>query len=48
MEKTFFLVAVNTPFNASMLTYSASGEVAQKIQKGTLVKVPLGKGKEIC
>ncbi|AUO00099.1 primosomal protein N' [Bacteriovorax stolpii] len=45
MEKTLFLVAVNTPFNGSMLTYSAGGELAQKITKGTLVKVPLGKGK---
>lgn len=44
MEKTFFLVAVNTPFNASMLTYSAEGVLAEKLQKGMLVKVPLGKG----
>jgi primosomal protein N' (replication factor Y) len=42
MEKHFFLVAVNTPFNSSMLTYSAPEELAQKIQKGSLVKVPLG------
>ena len=45
MEKTFFLVAVNTPFNSSMLTYSATEEIAGKIQKGSLVKVPLGKNR---
>ena len=43
MEKTLFLVAVNTPFNSSMLTYSADAELAPKIEKGSLVKVPLGK-----
>lgn len=43
MEKTLFLVAVNTPFNSSMLTYSAGSELASKIVKGSLVKVPLGK-----
>ena len=43
MEKTLFLVAVNTPFNSSMLTYSADAELASKIEKGSLVKVPLGK-----
>lgn len=43
MDKTFFLVAVNTPFNGSMLTYSAGPSIATKLSKGTLVKVPLGK-----
>jgi primosomal protein N' (replication factor Y) len=43
MEKTLFLVAVNTPFNSSMLTYSAGSDIVGKIKKGSLVKVPLGK-----
>lgn len=38
MEK-YYLVAVNTPFNKSMLTYLWSGE---ELSKGALVKVPLG------
>lgn len=43
MSKNLFLVAVNTPFNSSMLTYSATDELAANLKKGTLVKVPLGK-----
>ena len=43
MEKNLFLVAVNTPFNLSMLTYSVPDELVEKIRKGSLVKVPLGK-----
>jgi primosomal protein N' (replication factor Y) len=43
MIKNLFLVAVNTPFNSSMLTYSATDEMSAHIQRGTLVKVPLGK-----
>lgn len=43
MEKNLFLVAVNTPFNSSMLTYSVDAELASKIERGSLVKVPLGK-----
>ncbi|MBY0412736.1 MAG: DEAD/DEAH box helicase family protein, partial [Bdellovibrionales bacterium] len=45
MEKNLFLVAVNTPFNLSMLTYSATDEMTAVLKQGTLVKVPLGKGK---
>jgi primosomal protein N' (replication factor Y) len=45
MEKHFFLVAVNTPFNSSMLTYSATEEMAGIIKKGSLVKIPLGKNR---
>ncbi len=41
--KNLFLIAVNTPFNSSMLTYSAPEELSAKLQKGMLVKVPLGK-----
>ena len=41
--KNFFLIAVNTPFNSSMLTYSAPEELSAKLQKGMLVKIPLGK-----
>lgn len=36
----YFLVAVNTPFNNSLLTYSS--EISE-LDRGTLVKVPLGK-----
>ena len=43
MEKQFFLIAVNTPFNGSVLTYSASVELAKTITRGSLVKIPLGK-----
>lgn len=43
MIKNYYLVAVNTPFNSSMLTYSATDELSEQIQKGSLVKVPLGK-----
>ena len=46
MEK-FFLVAANTPFNQSLLTYSASSEISSQLKKGTLVKVPLGKNRFI-
>lgn len=41
--KKLFLIAVNTPFNSSMLTYSAPEELSATLQKGMLVKVPLGK-----
>lgn len=43
MEQKYFLVAANTPFNQSMLTYSATPEVAENLKKGMLVQVPLGK-----
>lgn len=45
MTKALFLVAVNTPFNSSMLTYSATEEMAEVLKKGSLVKVPLGKNR---
>ena len=45
MEKIYFLVAVNTPFNSSMLTYSVTEEIAEKLKRGSLVKVPLGKNR---
>jgi primosomal protein N' (replication factor Y) len=43
MNEHFFLVAVNSPFNGSLLTYKASAELASALSRGTLVKVPLGK-----
>lgn len=39
----FFLVAVNSPFNGSLLTYKATPEMAPVLKRGQLVKVPLGK-----
>ena len=39
----YYLVAVNTPFNNSLLTYSSELE---NLDQGTLVKVPLGKRME--
>ncbi|MCK5072097.1 MAG: primosomal protein N' [Bacteriovoracaceae bacterium] len=42
MEKTYCHVAVNSPFNNSILTY-LEGEYAGKLFSGMLVKVPLGK-----
>ena len=38
----FYEIAVNTPFNNSLLTYSSK----ESLKKGTLVEVPLGKRKE--
>ncbi len=43
MQDNYFLVAVNSPFNRSFLSYKASNEVAGKLKRGVLVKVPLGK-----
>lgn len=43
MENNYFLVAVNSPFNSSLLTYKANDELALKLKKGQLVKIPLGK-----
>lgn len=42
-SRKLFSVAVETPFNQSILTYAASTELAAKLHKGLLVKVPLGK-----
>lgn len=39
----YFLVAVNSPFNGSLLTYKATSETAGILKRGQLVKVPLGK-----
>jgi primosomal protein N' (replication factor Y) len=39
MKEFFYLVAVNSPFNGSLLTYKFD----QELSRGTLVKVPLGK-----
>ncbi|MFA6237169.1 MAG: primosomal protein N' [Bacteriovorax sp.] len=39
----FFLVAVNSPFNGSLLTYKVNQEIGNSLKKGQLVKVPLGK-----
>jgi primosomal protein N' (replication factor Y) len=36
----YYLIAVNTPFNNSLLTYSFESE---ELKKGMLVKIPLGK-----
>ena len=43
MTENYFLVAVNSPFNGSLLTYKCNDEVAEKLRRGVLVKVPLGK-----
>jgi primosomal protein N' (replication factor Y) len=43
MSDQYFLVAVNSPFNGSMLTYKATPEMAPVLKQGLLVKVPLGK-----
>lgn len=44
MTKQFALIAVNTPFNGSVLTYGIPDkEFGEKLQRGILVKVPLGK-----
>ena len=41
--ENYYLIAVNTPFNNSLLTYSSELE---NLDQGTLVKVPLGKRME--
>jgi len=46
MEK-FFLVAVNSPFNGSILTYRAPEHLLPQLKRGVLVKVPLGKSRVI-
>jgi len=46
MEK-YFLVAVNSPFNGSILTYRAPEHLLPKLKRGVLVKVPLGKSRII-
>ncbi|MBC7540140.1 MAG: primosomal protein N' [Bacteriovorax sp.] len=43
MNDQYFLVAVNSPFNGSLLTYKATPEMASVLKRGQLVKVPLGK-----
>lgn len=43
MAEQLFLVAVNSPFNGSLLTYKATSEMASQLKRGQLVKVPLGK-----
>ncbi|MGZ3789652.1 MAG: replication restart helicase PriA [Bacteriovorax sp.] len=43
MSEHYFQVAVNSPFNGSLLTYKASEEMAPSLRRGQLVKVPLGK-----
>lgn len=43
ITEQFFLVAVNSPFNGSLLTYKARPEMALALKRGQLVKVPLGK-----
>lgn len=42
MQKKYYLIAVDSPFNNSMLTYSLPSELSAELAKGTLVKVPLG------
>ena len=39
----FYLVAVNSPFNGSLLTYKMLPEVYTSLKRGQLVRVPLGK-----
>lgn len=46
MEK-YFLVAVNSPFNGSILTYKAPEHLIPLLKRGVLVKVPLGKSRVI-
>lgn len=41
--KKYFLVAVNSPFNGSILTYKAPEQLIPQLRRGVLVKVPLGK-----
>lgn len=43
MSEQYFLVAVNSPFNGSLLTYKATPEMTAVLKRGQLVKVPLGK-----
>ena len=45
MSKVYYLVAVNTPFNHSMLTYGFESESDNDstLPQGTIVSVPLGK-----
>ncbi|MDD4974251.1 MAG: primosomal protein N' [Bacteriovorax sp.] len=43
MNDQYFLVAVNSPFNGSLLTYKATPEMASILKRGQLIKVPLGK-----
>ena len=43
MSEKYFLVAVNSPFNDSILTYKANEAMAPLLKRGVLVKVPLGK-----
>ncbi len=43
MDEQYFLVAVNSPFNNSLLTYKATPEMANVLKRGMLLKVPLGK-----
>jgi primosomal protein N' (replication factor Y) len=43
MQDYYFLVAVNSPFNGSLLTYKANSELASQLKRGMLVRVPLGK-----
>ena len=45
MSKVYYLVAVNTPFNHSMLTYGFESEsdIDSTLPQGTIVSVPLGK-----
>ena len=41
--ESYYLVAVNTPFNNSLLTYKGMLDESENLKKGRLVKVPLGK-----
>lgn len=43
MSEHYYLIAVNSPFNGSLLTYRATDEQALIIKRGMLVRIPLGK-----
>lgn len=43
MTKNIVLVAVNSPFNSSILTYGVPASLANNMRRGVLVKIPLGK-----
>ena len=41
LESHYYLVAVNSPFNGSLLTYKSMDEMPSQLKRGQLVKVPL-------
>ncbi len=43
MGESYFLIAVNSPYNQSMLTYRCPMEFSHVLKRGVMVKIPLGK-----